>query len=202
MLSPVDTSVRYGFTSEETAADSKQLAATSATEFSYDKNGFRATVTREKDTLVFFSVPFDEGWSATVNGKKVDIEKVNIGFMAVPVTSGESDIVFTYKTPLLYEGMMVSGGAAAVFLIYLLICLITRKKRAETVYPEGDELIEKWLSWDIADALSGEAVEENTEPSLDDIAEKLNHEYPVLTRNNEFIGGFSINTGEDEDTNK
>ncbi len=200
MLTPIDSSAYYGFNAEETAADSKALATTSATEFSHDKNGFKATVTREKDTLVFFSVPFDEGWSATVNGTEVDIEKVNVGFMAVPVTAGESDIVFTYKTPLLYEGMLVSGAAAAVFLIYMLVCLITRKKRAETVYPEGDELIEKWLAWDIADALSGEKIEENTEPSLDDIAEKLNHEYPVLTRNNEFIGGFSVNTGEDDDT--
>ena len=117
--------------------------------------------------------------------------------MAVPVSKGESKIVFTYKTPLLYEGMLISGGAIAVFIIYLLICLITRKKRAETEYPEGDELIEKWLAWDIADALE-ETQEENDTPSLDEIAEKLGKEYPVLTTNPEFTGGFSVNTETDD----
>ena len=37
--------------------------------------------------------------------------------------------------------------------------------------------------------------EEKTDdtPSLDEIAEKLGKEYPVLTRNTEFTGGFTIN---------
>ena len=200
ILAPLDTSALYNFDAEETAADSKLLAATSATAFSHDKNGFNATVSRENPTLVFFSVPYDEGWSATVNGKKVDIEKANIGFMAVPVNAGNSDIVFTYKTPLLFEGMVVSGGAAAVFLIYLLICLITRKKRAETEYPEGEELIAKWLAWDVADAVSG-VEDTNDEPSLDEIAENLSKEYPVITRNEEFIGGFNVHTETEDDTN-
>ncbi len=193
MFERFDSEEYYTPSSEQVAEDSALLAATSATEFSHDKNGFKATVTREKDTLVFFSVPFDEGWSATVNGEEVPIEKVNVGFMAVPVSKGSSEIIFTYKTPLLYEGMVVSGGALALFVIYIIICIITRKKRGGTEYPEGDALIEKWLSWDIADALTENEEKTDDTPSLDEIAEKLGKEYPVLTRNTEFTGGFTIN---------
>ncbi len=193
ILTPIDTTVEYAFDEQEVANDSAALAATSATEFSHDKNGFRAAVTNSAATLVFFSVPYDEGWSATVNGKSVDIEKVNIGFMAVPVEAGESEIVFTYTTPLLWEGIVVSTIAAAVFVIYLLICLLTRKKRADTIYPEGEQLIEKWLSWDVADAVSEVENQMADGPSLDDIVEKMNVQYPIITRSDEFLGGFNVN---------
>ena len=191
ILSPLDTETAYLLDEKEAEYDSAALAATSATEFSHDKNGFKSTVNREKSTLVFFSVPYDDGWSATVNGKEVNVEKANIGFMAVPVEAGESKIVFTYKTPLLCEGIKVSVAAAAVFVIYLIICLATRKKRADTVYPEGEQLIEKWLAWDVADAVCDI---KNDEPSLDDIVEKMSVQYPIVRQNNEFLGGFNINT--------
>ena len=35
-----------------------------------------------------FSVPFDSGWSAVIDGAAADIEKVNGGFMAVKVPAG------------------------------------------------------------------------------------------------------------------
>ncbi len=196
VLSKLDITADISFDEQSSLQDCKALAETAANSFTCDKNGFTATVTRDKGSLVFFSVPFEDGWSATVNGKAVDIEKVNIGFMAVFVDEGVSEIVFTYKTPYLWEGIMLSGGAAAVFVIYLIICLATKKLRnKETVYPEGEELIEKWLAYDVADAVENEEPEELT---LDDIAEQLNREYPVIQRNNEFMGGFSVSADEDD----
>ena len=97
----------------------EKLNKTSAISFKQGKNSFSATVLRDKETLVFFSIPYDKGWSATVNGKAVDIEKVNVGFMAVPVGEGESQIVFTYKTPGLTLGIAVSLSAILLFIIYL-----------------------------------------------------------------------------------
>jgi len=57
--------------------DCNKLAQTSAKSFETNKKGFKAVVERDRKNLVFFSVPYDEGWTATVNGKKVEIEKVN-----------------------------------------------------------------------------------------------------------------------------
>ena len=54
--------------------------------FTRDNYGFTATYTAgAQDELVFFSVPWEAGWSATVNGEEAIIEKVNVGFMAVRV---------------------------------------------------------------------------------------------------------------------
>ena len=83
--------------------DRKKLACSS---FSHDNSGFTAeiTVPDGKDELVFFSVPYEDGWSATVNGEEAIIEKANIGFMAVRVPAGQtSTIQFHYKTPDVYK---------------------------------------------------------------------------------------------------
>ena len=80
----------------ETAADS----------FTRDNRGFTATITLEKENYVFFSVPYEEGWSATVNGEAVPIVKSS-GLMAVPVSGGDNHIVFHYTPP---------GGTAGIVL--------------------------------------------------------------------------------------
>ncbi|MEG0229816.1 MAG: YfhO family protein, partial [Oscillospiraceae bacterium] len=55
----------------------KKRAASSCKTFSKDNTGFNATIDLEKENLVFFSVPYEKGWSVEVNGQKADIEKVN-----------------------------------------------------------------------------------------------------------------------------
>lgn len=58
-----------------------------------------------------FSVPYEEGWSATVNGKPAEVEKVSVGFMAVKVPAGTSQIRFNYRTPGLTLGILAGAGA-------------------------------------------------------------------------------------------
>ncbi len=106
----------------------RDRAANACHRFETTQNGFTAKIVLEKDNLVFFSIPYDAGWSATVDGKPVDVEKVNVGFMAVPVSGDgqEHTIEFTYETPGLEIGMIVSG--CALLLTALFLWLITRKK--------------------------------------------------------------------------
>lgn len=134
----------------------EKLNETSAYEFKQGKNSFTAKVKRDKATLVFFSIPYDEGWSATVNGKEVPVEKVNVGFMAVPVEAGDSEIVFTYKTPGLSLGVTVSVAAAVILAAYLLGVYLYRRKHplADEIYPEGEELLAVWERDETAEAFA------------------------------------------------
>lgn len=91
--------------------------------FEYTNTGFNASVdmtNEDKDTLMFFSVPYESGWSATVNGESVDVENVSVGFMAVRVKAGqENNIEFTYKTPGLSVGLVISAGFTLAFIVYM-----------------------------------------------------------------------------------
>lgn len=100
--------------------------------FITDQRGFTANITPSRDTLAFFSVPYDEGWSATVNGKKVEVEKVNVGFMAVPVEAGKENVIrFEYTTPGLYLGILISLIAFLLLLAYYLLFRLMRKKNPQ-----------------------------------------------------------------------
>lgn len=89
--------------------------------FEMDGRGFTATIDLSKENLVFFSVPWEEGWSATVDGEPVEIEKVNVGFMAVPVGEGEHTIRFEYQTPGLSAGFIITIVSAVIFVVALLV---------------------------------------------------------------------------------
>ena len=202
-LSILNTEGYFAFDDNELAADCTKLAQNSAKNFAYTDTGFKAQIDADKDTLAFFSVPFEAGWSATVNGKKVDIEKVNVGFMAVPVNAGQNKIKFTYTTPGLYNGIIITLGSTLIFIIYIIICAATKKRRmenAEIVYPEGDMLIDKWVSYDADDAvMDNEILDDGDITTLDMIAENLNSAYPVAKNN--LDNGFKVNLG-NEDVDK
>ena len=142
--------VTLSLVNEAMAVDADVLRKTSADTFTTDNNGFIATVTRDKKSLVFFSVPYNEGWTATVNGKEVAVEKVNVGFMAVPVDEGVSEIRFDYKNTGLPIGKNITLICLTVFAVYLIISgLLLKRKHCVINYPEGDALLEGWQADDI-----------------------------------------------------
>lgn len=100
--------------------------------FTESTSGFSAEISCETASVVFFSVPYDKGFTAYVNGKKTEIEKVDNGFMAVTVPEGCSEIVFTYFTYGLREGIIITASAALLYIFYLtggLICTLKKKQR-------------------------------------------------------------------------
>ena len=179
-------------TDEAMAADAAALRETAADSFEIDNTGFTATVTRDKANLVFFSVPYDKGWSASVNGVKAEIEQVNEGFMAVKVESGVSTIRFEYQTPGLVTGLTVTGGACAVMVVYILLFGLFKKHRPDqTPYPEGERLLKAWRAEELKEAgrMLKALSAQKQKPSILDDEDELSGIPPV---NGGFAGGFQI----------
>lgn len=103
--------------------------------FKEDTNGFDAKINLEDDKLVFFSVPYEDGWTATVNGAESEIEKVSYGFMAVLCHDGENEIRFNYKTAGLTEGKIITLSGFIIFAAYVggNYCYSRKKKAAVPV---------------------------------------------------------------------
>ncbi len=100
------------------------------TAYNYNRtnNGYSVDIDLAKENLVFFSVPYESGWSCTVNGESVPIEKVNAGLTAVPVKAGHNHIEFTYTVPGLQKGLIISV-VGLVLLIGLFVIGAVMKKR-------------------------------------------------------------------------
>ncbi len=117
------------FSQAQYADDCAQRAQSAAKQFTESGNRFHAVIDLAADNLVFFSVPYEEGWSATVNGEPAEIIRSNIGFMAVKCPAGEDIAIrFDYETPGLRMGMYISAGALLVLAVYWLVCAVRRKK--------------------------------------------------------------------------
>lgn len=97
--------------------------------FQMNNAGFHAEITLDKTNLVFFSVPYDDGFTAYVNGEKTDILRVDEGLMAVLCQPGASSIDFVYQAAGLSASRVVTAVAIPVWVVYV-ACFVRRKRRS------------------------------------------------------------------------
>ena len=101
--------------------------------FQMNNAGFHAEITLDKANLVFFSVPYDDGFTAYVNGEKTDILRVDEGLMAVLCPAGASSIDFVYQAAGLSASRVVTAAAIPVWVVY--VAYFVRRKRRSTGTP-------------------------------------------------------------------
>ena len=109
--------------------DCADRRAHSCSVFQMNNAGFHAEITLDKANLVFFSVPYDDGFTAYVNGEKADILQVDEGLMAVLCPAGASSIDFVYQAAGLSASRVVTAVAIPVWVVYV-ACFVRRKRRS------------------------------------------------------------------------
>ena len=129
LLDPLPEEELEDRTANRYAEDCTDRRAGGVVEFAANRSGFTAHTNYADQELVFFSVPYDDGFTATVNGVPAVIEKVDNGLMAVLVPAGDADIEFTYHTPGLALSARISLAGVAVYGVYLLFLYRTRKRK-------------------------------------------------------------------------
>ena len=113
--------------------DCADRRAHSCSVFQMNNAGFHAEITLEKPNLVFFSVPYDDGFTAYVNGEKTDILRVDEGLMAMLCPAGTSSIDFVYQAAGLSASRVVTAVAIPVWVVY--VAYFVRRKRRGTGTP-------------------------------------------------------------------
>ena len=113
--------------------DCADRRAHSCSVFQMNNAGFHAEITLDKANLVFFSVPYDDGFTAYVNGEKTDILRVDEGLMAVLCPAGASSIDFVYQAAGLSASRVVTAVAIPVWVVY--VAYFVRRKRRSTGTP-------------------------------------------------------------------
>ena len=89
------------------------------------------TVTDNK-TLLYTSIPYDEGWTLKVDGKDYDYIKILNGFIGVDLEEGQHTIEFKYKLPGFKVGLSIS-----IISLIILVCIGIynyKKKRIRKLY--------------------------------------------------------------------
>lgn len=125
-LEKADQEDIYDYTYTTFISDVTKRKNMSSYYFNHTSDGFECKILLNQDNLVFFSVPYDKGFTAYVNGEETEIEKVNYALSAVYVPAGDNEIVFSYKTPYLDTGIWLTAGGWITYGIYI---FIIRKKK-------------------------------------------------------------------------
>ena len=73
-------------------------------------------------TVLFNSIPYDQGWKAYVDGRETLINTVLEGsFIALRIGEGEHEIIFEYEAPGKTAGILISSFGMLIFLSTILI---------------------------------------------------------------------------------
>lgn len=81
----------------------------------------KGSINAKEDGYFSLSIPYDEGFTILVDGKKQDYELVNTSFIGFEIEKGNHDIIIEYEAPLLKEGKIVSIVGIIIFASVLLI---------------------------------------------------------------------------------
>ncbi len=130
-LSPLPEAEQSGLSDAALYRDYQERKAEASSSFTRTTDSFHSVLTSERGGMAFFSVPYDKGWHATVNGQPVEVVYTG-GFMSVPLTAGENEIVFRYSPTELWIGAGVTGVS---WLIFLAVLILDRRRTRRTIRP-------------------------------------------------------------------
>ena len=98
-----------------------QLSRIDSTGFAltaYENGRITATFNAAQDETLVISQPYEDGWTATVNGKPVEVQAAYDGLMGIPVQTGDNVIELRYLTPGLVPGAVVGIASVTLFAVW------------------------------------------------------------------------------------
>lgn len=128
-MEPLPEALAGGFSYESYVQDCADRRARACSSFVATRDGFTAAITLEKDNLVFFSVPYDEGFAATVNGEAAEVLNVDGGLIAIPAKAGENEITLTLTPKWLPLSCGLTAAGALLYAGYLALTLLRRHRQ-------------------------------------------------------------------------
>lgn len=100
--------IREDYFDNEYSNDIKLLSRNTLHISEQGQNKIIGTINVDQDKILFFSIPFDRGWVAQVDGKKIRPMMVNIGFIGVPLEKGFHTIELSFMPVYFYTATVIS----------------------------------------------------------------------------------------------
>lgn len=107
------------------------------TEFS-DTN-IKGLVNAKNSGILYFSIPYEKGWSVYVDGEKAETFPVIDAMLGVEVGVGEHEIELKYAPEGFYVGLMASIAAVLLFVLFAVLEAKKKKVPAAEPAPAADE---------------------------------------------------------------
>ena len=93
-----------------------------------EKNTVTGNITVDKDKMLVITLPYQKGWTAYVDGKKADIQRVNYQYIGINLKKGSHDIKLHYELPGIKLAFMISAGGIIVFAAIIIFNIVRRRR--------------------------------------------------------------------------
>jgi len=136
---------------------------------SYTSTSVDATITASADGRVVTTIPYDTGWTVTVDGNTVDMTAFKDTFVSFEISEGTHTIHLDYTPDGFYLGL--ASTLICIILLIMIAALIHlwKKNQAEEASLDNQEEISASQATALADSEDLEnALAEPTEGALDD----------------------------------
>ena len=81
----------------------------------FKENNIIGTVNTSESKILFFSMPFDEGWKCSINGKETKLMRLNCGLTGLLTQKGNNNIELTFTPRFKNIGMVISLISLLIF---------------------------------------------------------------------------------------
>lgn len=92
-------------------------------------SSMEGTIDVSEEGLFYTSVPYEEGWTATVDGREVEITPVGGSLIAFNLTEGSHSIKLTYYPKGFWIGFTVTAVCIAIFAGFCVYTYIIKKRK-------------------------------------------------------------------------
>lgn len=86
----------------------------------FTENHIKGTIDLDKQKLLFFSIPYDTGWAATVDGEDAKPVQVNIGLIGLLLNKGKHTVALNYEPPFFKIGLILSAIGLVLYGVLLI----------------------------------------------------------------------------------
>ncbi|WYJ94656.1 hypothetical protein A5889_002169 [Enterococcus sp. 9D6_DIV0238] len=117
---------------EKFAADVEKIKE-KAVDFNIDGRRANAEIDSEEKHVLLTTIPYDKGWSAYIDGKKIEIDTFKDAFLSVTIPKGKHTLEFVFIPQGFMLGAILFAGCILLFSIY---AYWFYKKRAQSIDKE------------------------------------------------------------------
>ncbi len=82
------------------------------------------SVEAKTDGLVMLAIPYEEGWSVSVDGEPVEILQADYGFIGFQVDEGSHTFEAKFEAPMMRTALYITLGCLAIWVLALIICIL------------------------------------------------------------------------------
>lgn len=95
----------------------------------FTQNHIIGKINLKKKKMIIFSIPYDPGWSAQINGKDTSVLIVDFGLIGLIAPKGQNVIELKFTPLFLQIGLIISCIAIGIYTTLIFICVYSRHRK-------------------------------------------------------------------------